>query len=506
MSSVIDKITEAVSIALGASVVNILLFDHDSQNMYLAGGTGNLFTEKTVWPKISSGILSEFFPYQEQILVIRDIRVAELVEPILDMLDPNLRSLAVAQMYDENEFIGSLWVASEGAIREFSLSEQAVLSELAQEAALSISNIRQLIVFQEQIRQMQILHTIETAVNGSTNLDATLDILLHQGKSILNYDAAVVLTFNPVTLRLEYAASFGLLQQNLKTYHKKIGEGISGRAALERRILGGKFCDEFPETYPLFDLFYQEKFQSYFAAPIEAKGNLRGVLEIFLRNQTIPNEDWMDLLEIFVSKVGTVIYDAEITREKNKLAAEVELAYDGMCEAWVRELELLLAEPQGHTKYLAELSVQLGRMVGLAKDSLTDLYRGAMLHDLGMMRVPHSILKKPVALDADERHLIQLHPMHAYDTLGRIDRLRTALDIPLYHHERWDGSGYPFHFKEEQIPLPARIFAVVDVWDAMHSTRPFREALPEDVVRNYLQQQAGILFDPVVVRQFMNLI
>jgi HD-GYP domain-containing protein (c-di-GMP phosphodiesterase class II) len=505
LASVISKITEVVASTLNVPVVRVLLFDTASAEFFHLGGVGSLFAKEVKWGNVSKDLQSRIRLEPEFLLDLDQLRKEQRPD-VVGVYNEDLSTLFIKQLTNQGEFLGCLCLGRSNYSPEFSQENMEAANNLGDLLAETITTNKQIRQFQDRLRQMQVLHTVEMAVNGSTNLDATLNILLQQGKTILDYDGALTLIFNSTTLRLEYAAGFGLSEQNLKSYTVKIGEGLPGRAALERRILGASLPAEQVASSFISSVLYQERFQVMFAAPIEAKGNLKGVLEIYMRQKHVPNDEWMEMLEIFVGKLGDAIHDTEVIRDKNRLLAEVELAYDAMCDAWVRELELILDEPQGHTKNLAELAVRLGKQFNLSKTSLVDIYRGVILHDLGMLRVPHHIIRKKSSLTSEERHSIQIHPMHTYDVLGRIDRLRTSLDIPLYHHERWDGGGYPFHFKGEQIPFAARIYAVVDVWDAMRSTRPYREAHPEEMVRKYIAQQAGISFDPDVVREFLKLI
>jgi len=137
---------------------------------------------------------------------------------------------------------------------------------------------------------------------------------------------------------------------------------------------------------------------------------------------------------------------------------------------------------------------------------LVHVRRGALLHDMGKLGIPDSILLKPGKLTDEEWVIMRKHPSYAYEMLSPITYLRPALDIPHGHHEKWDGSGYPRGFKGEQIPLAARIFAVVDVWDALCSDRPYRRAWPEEEVREYISSTSGTHFDPRVVEAFLNMI
>jgi putative two-component system response regulator len=193
-------------------------------------------------------------------------------------------------------------------------------------------------------------------------------------------------------------------------------------------------------------------------------------------------------------------------RELERANAELAEAYDTTLEGWSRALELRDQETDGHTRRVTEMTLRLARAMGLSEAERVHIRRGALLHDIGKMAIPDGILLKPGPLTPKEWSLMRHHPIYAHELLSPIRFLEPALDIPYCHHERWDGAGYPRGLKGEEIPLAARIFAVVDAWDALRSERPYHRALPEAEVRAQLQAQAGSHFDPAVVAAFLDLL
>ncbi|HEU0291728.1 MAG TPA: HD domain-containing phosphohydrolase [Anaerolineales bacterium] len=181
-------------------------------------------------------------------------------------------------------------------------------------------------------------------------------------------------------------------------------------------------------------------------------------------------------------------------------------AYDRTIEGWVLALDLRDRETEGHTKRVTEMTVRLACALGFTEEEIVHMRRGALLHDIGKMGIPDEILQKPGPLTDDEWVKMRRHPHYAYQMLAPISYLKQALIIPYYHHERWDGSGYPHKLKGEEIPLVARLFAVVDVWDALSSDRPYRKGMPLWEVMDYLQKESGRLFDPDIVEKFLPLI
>jgi PAS domain S-box-containing protein len=189
-----------------------------------------------------------------------------------------------------------------------------------------------------------------------------------------------------------------------------------------------------------------------------------------------------------------------------KAHADLQEAYDRTIEGWVLALDLRDRETEGHTKRVTEMTAKLARKLNCTEEELIHIRRGALLHDMGKMGIPDEILQKPGPLTDDEWVVMRRHPQYAYHMLSPINYLSQALIIPYYHHERWDGSGYPHKLKGKDIPLHARLFAVVDVWDALSSDRPYRKGLPSKEIVEYLQKEAGRLFDPEIVEIFIPLI
>lgn len=187
----------------------------------------------------------------------------------------------------------------------------------------------------------------------------------------------------------------------------------------------------------------------------------------------------------------------------NQSQQDLLKAYDTTLEGWAKALELRDKETEGHSERVTRLTVRLAEAMGIQGEALVDIRRGALLHDIGKLGIPDAILHKTGGLNDQEMSVVRKHPMYAYDMLKGIGYLESALAIPVFHHEKWDGSGYPQGMKGEAIPISARIFAIVDVWDALISDRPYRKALPREDVIAYLKDQSGRHFDPLVVDVFM---
>ncbi len=211
----------------------------------------------------------------------------------------------------------------------------------------------------------------------------------------------------------------------------------------------------------------------------------------------------IDLLVAAADRVGNALHRAALFEQIQQANAELRAAYDATIEGWARALDLRDHETEGHSRRVTELTVRIAQHMGFNDDELAHIRRGALLHDIGKIGIPDSILNKPGPLNDEEWAIMRMHPTLAYDLLHPIAFLAPAIDIPWCHHEKWDGTGYPRGLRGEQIPLAARIFAVVDVYDALTSARPYRPAWSSERALNYIREQAGRQFDPKVVEVFM---
>ncbi|MGE5377891.1 MAG: HD-GYP domain-containing protein, partial [Bacteroidota bacterium] len=199
----------------------------------------------------------------------------------------------------------------------------------------------------------------------------------------------------------------------------------------------------------------------------------------------------------------------KLLQEREKLQTanrRLSDAYEATIEGWSHAMDLRDRETEGHSRRVTELSLRLAQAMGMSDEALVHMRHGALLHDMGKIGIPDSILHKPDKLNDEEWEIMRKHPDLAFNMLNSIDYLRDALEIPYFHHERWDGSGYPQGLKGEQIPLAARIFAVADVWDALTSNRPYRPAWTREQARDYIREQSGMHFDPQVVELFLKVI
>jgi putative nucleotidyltransferase with HDIG domain len=356
---------------------------------------------------------------------------------------------------------------------------------------------------QLQLRRLSALSEIDRAITSSLDMRLSLDVVLSEVLSQLGADAAAVLLLNEADFTLEYYAGKGFRTLGIRRPRMRLGDGFAGQVGLERRLLHVSNLLEAVSQPAYANLIKNEGFTVYFGVPLVAKGQLKGVLEIYNRSRSNPDIEWMNYLETLGGQAAIAIDNAQLFEGMQKSNLELIAAYDATIAGWSHAMDLRDKETEGHTQRVTELTLKLAEKMGVSQQEQVQIRRGALLHDIGKLGIPDQILLKPGKLTEEEWVIMRRHPTYAFEMLSPINYLRPALDIPYCHHEKWDGTGYPRSLQGEQIPLAARIFAVVDVWDALTSDRPYRPAWTREKTLEYIKEQSGRHFDPDVVDVFL---
>jgi PAS domain S-box-containing protein/putative nucleotidyltransferase with HDIG domain len=385
-------------------------------------------------------------------------------------------------------------------------AESTTYELLAKLAAASLENVRLLEQTQRNLKRLAALRVADVAIASSFELAVTLDVLLDQVISQLQVDAADILVHEPNDHRLKYARGKGFRTQALRYTKLRFGEGFAGRAALERRMIKAYDLKRDSHEFHRSTLIVDEGFVAYWCVPLLAKGVVKGVLEVFSRELMVPNQEWFDFLEVLAGQAAIAIDNAELYNNLQRSNTELFLAYDNTLEGWANALELRDKETEGHARRVTNLTTRLAKQMGIKDEDMIYVRWGALLHDIGKMGIPDDILLKSGKLTEEEWVIMRKHPEYALKMLSSISYLERALEIPYCHHEKWDGSGYPRGLEGDDIPLVARIFTIIDVWDALSSDRPYRKAWPKEKVFDYIHEQAGSHFDPDVVDAFFELL
>ncbi len=357
-----------------------------------------------------------------------------------------------------------------------------------------------------RLAHLQSLRRIDMAITNSVDVRLVLDIFMDQLVGDLGIDAVAVLLFDASAGELSPFVGRGFEGEFDMEHRTPLGVGPAGRAALEQRTVYLPDMAASEEAGGAVEPPLQTGFSSYLAVPMLAKGQLQGVIELYARERLEPGDEWLEFLETYADQGAIAIENSQLLRSLERSNVELQRAYDRTIEGWAFALDLKDEETAGHSKRVTDMAVRLAKSLGMAQVELVHLQRGALLHDIGKMGIPDHILLKGEELTDEEYELMKRHTIYAYELLSPIDFLRPALDIPYCHHERWDGGGYPRGLSGEDIPLPARIFAVVDVFDALTSDRPYRPAWPRERALSYIRAESGRHFDPAVVTAFFEVV
>ncbi len=384
-------------------------------------------------------------------------------------------------------------------------AETKLLESLGEMAGVGIQNLKLHAETLRHLEQLQSLRAIDLVINSSLDMRHTLNIVLDHVVSRLGVDAASILLFDDTTGTLVYSAGKGFYSRLVEQSSLRLGAGVAGRVALERRMISHPSETDQIE-FVRQQLWDTEGFQIYHGVPLVAKGQLKGVLEVFHRRPLQFDNEWVNFFDTLAGQTAIAIDNAQLFSNLQQALLSQSIAYDETIEGWSRALDLRDNETEGHTQRVMTLTLKLAERMGLGDRDLLHLRWGALLHDIGKMGIPDEILLKPGPLTAEEWVIMRKHPKYALDLISPIAYLSRSLDIPYCHHEKWDGTGYPRGLSGEAIPLEARIFSIIDVWDALRSDRPYRPSWDVEKTKNYIREESGKSFDPAVVEAFFQMI
>lgn len=393
---------------------------------------------------------------------------------------------------------------------------QAILEDITErvQAGQALQASRQKI--EMQVRQLTMLHDIDLAISAEADASRIVSIVLERLIQLDEVSAVAFLSCCTGSGELELTFQHGLPAELLAEGPLDWSASCAGEAL---RSAQPKYFSDLAQADLACRMCQRMRpvFRACAALPLLARDQPSGILLVFSR-RSIPGpvssapqldlEDpvWQDFLHALAMQTAIALENARLLNRYQQANRELAQAYDTTIEGWSRALEFRDQETKGHTSRVTEMTMALAQALGVQGEDLVHLRRGVLLHDIGKMGVPDSILLKPGDLTEREWEIMRLHPAYGLQLLQPIEFLQPAIDIPYCHHEKWDGSGYPRGLAGTEIPLSARIFAVVDVWDALISTRPYHAAWPRERAMVYIRDQAGKHFDPDIVDAFLKLI
>lgn len=506
LAAVLQFVCDETAAILDVPAVALsLLNDHRDQLIFTASTSVAAPILKRAEPIPSQAIKT--LPRNERdIIVIPDMDLAAAAMPNRELARQfDIRTWLSALLHHHDTLVGELSLFTTGQKRAFSNDDLEMVKALADQSAKAIVNAQLYTRTRAHLNQMHALQSVEQAITGSLEIKRIFDLLVNTVVSQLNVDAADLLLLAPSRLTLECVADFGFKTSDLYQDSIKLGQGVAGQIALTRQRMSVPDMHQGRQSFIRASEFTHEGFRAYVGVPLIARGQVKGVLEAFHRQPFYPDEEWIEFLQALAEHAAIAIDNAQLMDNLNSSNVSLKQAYDATIEGWSRAMDLRDKETEGHSVRVTELTVRLARLAGVAGDELVHVRRGALLHDMGKLGIPDHILHKPGQLDEQEWAQMRRHPRLALELLSPISYLQPALDIPYYHHEKWDGTGYPTGLQGEQIPLAARLFAIVDVWDALTNDRPYRPAWSRDQTIAHLLAQSGAHFDPRYVTVFLDM-
>ncbi|MAT44032.1 MAG: hypothetical protein CL609_16990 [Anaerolineaceae bacterium] len=410
-------------------------------------------------------------------------------------------SIAVIPLITEREALGALVV---GKNESFSIWDVKNLEAIAN---ITANALQRAFTYQELLRsveQLSVLHKIDGVIKNEELLENTIQKIFKIAKNEFLVDQVRLYRYDDQThfsVCIADTAKPDLSMEKIPTTLL-----LSENAILSQKI------DMIPNLAN-YQGFHHEGYQDlvtegvvwYQAIPLISKSKTIGVLECMHHEPFYPKDNWDSFVNAFADQLVLAFESTGLIEKLKQANIDLTTAYDKTLEGWATALELRDNETKNHSQRVTFLSEKIAKRMGIPSSELIHVRRGALLHDIGKIAIPDHILLKPGKLDQDEWFLMRNHPQTGFEMLEKIEYLQPSLDIPLYHHEKFDGSGYPFGLKGEDIPLSARIFALVDVWDALTSDRPYRKAWSQIKAFQYIIEQSGKHFDPAVVRVFREL-
>jgi putative nucleotidyltransferase with HDIG domain len=370
----------------------------------------------------------------------------------------------------------------------------------------SLADLEQSVLDQLKNRETQLgaLMGIGRAINSSLGLKRVLEEVMDSLIALMRAERGFLM-LRDSSGELSVRIARGIDHVNLEEEAFIVSRTIVGKVASTGEAILTTNAQEDPRFQNQMSVAAYQ-LRSILCAPLKIKNELIGVIYVDNRARSgIFQEHDLGLIRAFSDQAAVAIDNAQLFEDLQNKNDELEKAYQATLEGWVSALDMRDKETEGHTQRVRVLTERLARSMGVNDDQMIHITRGALLHDIGKMAIPDGILLKPGPLTDKERELIKRHPQLAYDMLRRIDFLLPAIDIPYCHHEKWDGTGYPRGLKGDDIPFAARIFPIIDVWDALTSDRPYRKALPHEEVREHIKADSGKHFDPQVVDAFLQM-
>jgi PAS domain S-box-containing protein len=356
----------------------------------------------------------------------------------------------------------------------------------------------------EQRVLAEALRDTASALNSTLNLDEVMDRILENTKLVVPHESSSIMLVEETPAYAKIVAVKGYVGLGMEIWAQNARFQIQKTPTLAAMFNTGR-----PVAIPdvvtdatWISISEYDWIRSYIGAPIKVKDSIIGFLNL---ESPIPgyfNLRQAERLQAFADQAGIAIHNAKLLSELTRTNQDLIMAYETTLQGWSKALEIRDYETHGHTMRVLEQTIKLARWIGIPPEDIRNIKYGVLLHDIGKLFIPENILNKKHSLTDEEWRIMRQHPSYAFEVLSPISFLSSSIDIPYCHHEHWDGSGYPRGLKGNQIPLAARIFSIIDIWDALTNDRPYRTKWQYNQTMEYIQGLSGQILDPAIVQAF----
>lgn len=382
--------------------------------------------------------------------------------------------------------------------KAFNREHLRTFTTLSNLLSTAIENVKIRLYLERRIDEISVLFEISQAITSTLVLDEVLDSIVNFSMEMMNALRCELRLLDSSGELLEVRASRGLSKSFLSSTAIKVGEGLIGSCFSQRLPISVVDARKDPRT-KYTSMVRREKLAGLLAVPIMQRGRPIGVITVYTSKPRDFSQDEIDLLSTFASQASIAIENAQ-------LYAEMKRQYLSMVMALAAAIEAKDSYTHGHSTKVMEYAVKIGTEMGLSESELETVRYAGLLHDIGKIGIKDVILTKQERLTNEEIEELHKHPEYGASIMERVEMLKEIAPLTLYHHERYDGNGYPLGLRGEQIPLGARILAVADTYDAMIADRPYRKAFPFEHVRQEMKKAAGTQLDPEIVKVFFEIL
>lgn len=428
-----------------------------------------------------------------------NVPVAEWLDKRTHLTRFNLdqQQTIISPLTARDKLLGALVAVNKTGKPAFLRTDRDMVKMLAADIALTIQNTK-LYEQQDKINQRQnLLNHISRHLHQTLDLDELISRIFIEVNKAIKVEAQSIWLVDEEEGIIKCRYTTGPESEMLKGFAVSLtAKSVVGTTVSRKKSVIIRDAQKDPRRARSADKWTGFVTRSLMSVPLVLKDKAIGAIQaVNKRGGLLFNQEDLDLFRAIADSAALAVHNAQ-------LMTELENSYDLTLDALSAALDLRDRETEGHSRRVVEYTTRLAEQIGLDKKIINDIRRGALIHDIGKIGVPDAVLLKPGSLSDEERKIIERHPQAGYDMLVGIPYLQEEIRIVLGHQEKWDGTGYPFGLRGEEIPLGARLFAVADTFDALTSDRPYRQGSPYEVARKLIEEESGKQFDPQAVAAF----